>query len=81
VDEGKSLPAAPGGSGPATSRNFSVTLEVQFLNLPPKGQLAAMLRFSSPDVSQVKKANLSVSTLNLASFKPIKLLDDILLQL
>jgi hypothetical protein len=54
IDEDKSLAAAPEG-GPATSYDFSVTLEMQILNLPPKGQLAAMLRFTSPDVSQVKK--------------------------
>jgi hypothetical protein len=33
--------------------SFSVTMEFQSLGLPVKGQLAALLRFSTPDISQV----------------------------
>jgi hypothetical protein len=63
----KSLPAAPGTCRPATSQNFSVSFEMQILNLPPKGQLAAMLRFSSPDISQVKKTYFGVDCLPIGS--------------
>ena len=93
VDEDNSLAAAPGAATAgdcelqvAASHDFSVTLEVQILNLPPKGQLAAMLRFSSPDVSQVKNHTFeylpSILALNLVHFERLvcsKLLDNILL--
>ena len=41
--------AAPGGASSPLSSDFSVTIEMKLLSLPPSGQLAALVRFNSPD--------------------------------
>ncbi len=41
--------------GGAWVAGFAVTLELRLAGLPPRGQLAALLRFSPPDMAQVRE--------------------------
>ena len=48
--EGLHSLSRPGGGG-----NFTVSMEVRFEKLPPKGHLQSLLRFSLPDMAQARR--------------------------
>jgi len=50
AEQGLARQTSLAGSVPLSS-DFSVTIEMKLLSLPPSGQLAALARFNSPDVA------------------------------
>lgn len=57
------VPSAGGLSG-STDGQFTVSLEVRFEKLPPKGHLQSLLRFSLPDIAQTRRLHRTSVYLN-----------------
>lgn len=59
--------AAFGGAPASLSPDFSVTIEMKLLSLPPSGQLAALVRFTSPEVASAMARRRHMASLYLDS--------------
>jgi Ca2+-binding EF-hand superfamily protein len=58
------VPSAGGLNGATNGANFTVSLEVRFEKLPPKGHLQSLLRFSLPDIAQSRRLHRTSVYLN-----------------